>query len=597
MSGGFFQSDGKINVGQSDVRISAENGLDFSQDQTVGIYIPPSVKYFSGKDCYLQFDALITGDSSGADIHDTRITLDGEIGANSLFSQLRVYAGNRETLLEENTEYASYVSVKYNFEKDDVIQKKRALTEGCGNWVPNTRGTLGTTRSVTNDYVYSPYLETVNAGADKSPGAKVENPPQFIPAKITLPLHCGVFAENEKVFPNLLTNGIYVELVMAGKRNLFRQFDGALRDRRRNLLPRIYGKDAVGTAWADKDAITDLFITYDNNQKIPQNCPFVVGDLVAFTKKDGLDATVIGGGITNPGNAVISAIETDTETLKLTFTGAVTNDTGADIDEDFFVYSDSLKGADASTEYSPKCVISNVELVVHQITMSPEYERGMLSKVRENGGVVRFDFPSVAVQRHSTLASEVQSTIPLHLDYSRTKGVLCMPTDATLYPCHHQTCAEGTYMITKDKNDHFIEDWELRSNRTGIEGCSNGLSEYSFFLNGKQVPSRAINTRKTTNKIGGVDANYLIELEKALVSFGIEPKSFEYYNRNFLVGRMLAIGDNAVFDGRGRTARLDCKYDGTDTGYNTPSVNLLWKIFVSHLRTLVIKSNNISVEM
>ena len=597
MSGGFFQSEGKINVAQSDIRISAENGLDFEQDQVVGIYIPPSVKYFSGKDCYLQFDAVITGDFSGADITPTRLTLDGEIGANSLFSQLRVYAGNRETLLEENTEYASYVSVKYNFEKDDVIQKKRALTEGCGNWVPNTRGTLGTTKSVTNDYVYSPWIECVNKGKGTSPDAKVEAPPEFINAKITLPLHCGIFAENDKVFPNLLTNGVYVELVMASGRNLFRQFDGVLRDRRRNLLPRILGKDATGTAWAQGDAITDLFITYDNNQKIAQNCPFIVGEQLAFTKKDGQDAANIGGGITNPGNAVVSSYETDTDVLKITFTGAVTNNTGADIDSDFFVYSDALKGGDASTQFNSTCKISNVELIVHQIEMSPEYERGMLSKVRENGGVVRFDFPSVAVQRHSTLKSEVQSTIPLHLDYARSKGVLCMPTDATIYPSHHQTAANGTYMITKDKDDKFIEDWELRSNRTGLEGCSNGLSEYSFFLNGKQVPSRAINTRKTTNKQGGIDANYLIELEKALVSFGIEPKSFEYYNRNFLVGRMLAIGDNAVFDGRGRTARLDCKYDGTDAGFDDPSVNLLWKIFVAHMRTLVVKANDVSVEM
>ena len=60
---------------------------------------------------------------------------------------------------------------------------------------------------------------------------------------------------------------------------------------------------------------------------------------------------------------------------------------------------------------------------------------------------------------------------------------------------------------------------------------------------------------------------------------------------------MLAIGDNAVFDGRGRTARLDLKYEGTDADYNVPSVNTLWKIFVYHLRTLTIKANDIQVEM
>tara|TARA_R110002074_G_scaffold37348_6_gene101390 strand:- start:421 stop:2202 length:1782 start_codon:yes stop_codon:yes gene_type:complete len=593
MSGGFFQSEGKINVAQSDIRISAENGLDFQQDQVVGIYIPPSVKYFSGKDTFLQFDALITGDSSDASIYPTRLTLDGEIGANSLFSQMRVYAGNRETLLEENTEYASYVSVKYNFDKDDVEQKKRAMTEGCGSWVPNTRGTEGTTRSVCNDYVYSPFIEGVNEGLDKDPEGLVDSVPPYQSAKITLPLHSGIFAENSKVFPNLLTNGIYIELVMAGNRNLFRQYDGCIRDRRRDLLPMFYGVDKDGLAWKDGDPATAIFVGYENNQKIPSNCPFVVGEKISFTKVDGTDVT-----LTDAANSVITGIQTVDKYLKLSLSGTgPVNNNGADItDGNYFLYSSSLKEATSTSVFNPTCKISNVELIVHQIQMSPEYEKGMLSKVRENGGVVKFDFPSVGVQRYSTLKSEVQASIPIHLDYARARGILCMPTDAKLYPCHHQTSAEGTYMITKDK-DKFQEDWELRSNRTGLEGCSNGLSEYSFFLNGKMVPSRPINTRKTTNKAGGIDANYIVELEKSLVSFGIDVKSFEYYNRNFLVGRMLAIGNNAVFDGRGRTARLDLKYDGTEAGYNEPSVNLLWKVFVSHIRTLVIKANDIQVEM
>lgn len=589
----FFQSDGKINIGQTDVRISAENGLDFEQDQTVGIYIPPSVKFFSGKDTFLQFDALISGDTSAADISTTRLTLDGEIGANSLFSQCRVYAGNRETLLEENTEYASYVSVKYCFDKDEVIQRKRAMTEGCGSWVPNTRGTRGTTRSICNDFVYTPYMSCVNAGNALAPDAKSDatNTTGFIPAKITLPIHSGIFGENNKVFPNMLTNGIYLELVMAGGRNLFRQFDGALRDRRLPLCPVFLGVDKDGTKWTKGagDKTSTLFFSHDNNQKLVQNVPFIVGEDIRLCSTAGADI--------DTDDLTILSIETSDKFVKLTLTAASENKSGADIlTGTAFIHSDALKGAVAGSSFQPKCKISNVELIVKQINMSPEYERGMMTKVKESGGVVRFDYPSVGVQRHSTLSSEVQASVPLHLDYARAKGLICMPSDASIYPCHHQTSANGTYMITKDKTG-FIEDWELRSNRTGLEGCSNGLSEYSFFLNGKMVPSRAIKTTKTTNKNGGIDANYIVELEKSLQSFGIEPKSFDYYNKNFLVGRMLAIGDNAVFDGRGRTARLDLKYEGTDADYNVPSVNTLWKIFVYHLRTLTIKANDIQVSM
>ena len=595
----FFQSEGKINIAQSDVRISAENGLSFTQDQVVGIYIPPSVKYFSGKDCYLEFDATITNDTSSADIFPTRLQLDAEIGAHSLFSALRVYAGNRETLLEENTEYPSYVSLKYNFDKNDVIQNKRAMDEGCGTWVPATKGTNGTTKSVANNYVYSPWMEGVNTGADDEPDADITSAPDFISAKITLPIHCGVFAECEKVYPNLLTNGIYLELVMATGRNLFRQMDGVLMDRRPTLNPNVYGVTNAGGNWVNNQAKAEFWMKYDNNAKVSGLCPFIVGEKVGFYNP-GTDAvlTITENGATD--TAEITQIETADDRLKITLTGAgPTQTSGGDIDfsaTEYFMFSNSLRGSATGSSFNPKVEIKNVELIVHQISMSPEYERGMLSKISQ-GGVVKFDYNSVGVQRHSTLSSETMPSVPLHLDYARAKGIICVPTDASLYPSQHQTCAKDTYLITKGHTANFTEDIILRSNRTGIEGCSNGLSEYSFFLNGKMVPSRPIKTSKASNKKTGIDANYLVELEKSLVSFGIEPTSFEYYNRNFVVGRMLSIGSNAVFDGRGRTARLDLKYEGTTADEDAPSVNLLWKIFISHIRTLEIKSNDIQVLM
>jgi hypothetical protein len=594
----FFQSEGKINIAQSDVRISAENGLSFKQDQVVGIYIPPSIKYFSGKDCYLQFDAVITNDTSAGDVFPTRLQLDAEIGAHALFSSLRVYAGNRETLLEENTEYPSYVSLKYNYNKNDVIQNKRAMDEGCGCWVPATKGSNGTSKSIANNYVYSPWMEGVNTGSADEPNAEILSAPNFINAKITLPIHCGVFSECEKVYPNLLTNGLYLELVMANGRNLFRQMDGVLMDRRPTLNPRVYGVSNAGGNWTNGDAEAEIWCQYDNSMKTSSLSPFIVGEKIGFVKGDNTIVTITENGATD--TAVITSITTADDRLKITLTGAgPTQTSGGALNfgtTEIYLFSNSLRGSATASSFSPSVEIKNVELIVHQISMSPEYERSMLSKVSQ-GGVVKFDFNSVGVQRHSTLSSETQPSVPLHLDYSRARGIICVPTDATLYPTQHQTCAKGTYLITKDNHDKFREDTLIRSNRTGLEGCSNGLSEYSFFLNGKMVPSRAIKTNKASNKKGGIDANYLVELEKSLVSFGIEPTSFEYYNRNFVIGRMLAIGSNAVFDGRGRSARLDLKYEGSTADEDAPSVNLLWKIFISHIRTLEIKSNNIDVLM
>jgi len=605
----FFSTGGKDTMEQTDVRITAENGLNFSQDQTIGIYIPPSIKYFSGKDSYLQFDCRIKGDAVPANkTFPTRLTLDPNIGANSLFSAVRIYAGNRETLIEENTEYASYVSLKYDFSKNDVEQNKRAMTEGCGVHCPETRGTLGTTKSIGNNYTKSPFMKLLNSGADDKPSKTLDTAwtnDDFIPAKMTLPLHCGVFADQSKVFPNLLTNGIYIELTMAPARNLFRQLDSVSIHRRLRLNPMLDSVDKTGSKadWTkDGDPATIFNIKGGVNMALdPQTFPFVVGERIGFAKdnNDGghvkATFTVAAGG-----EPTIKSIATDGTDIIVTLDNALTltSDTipkfadGAS--QNWFMYSDSILEA---TSYNPSCEVSNVEMIVHQITMDDSYEKAMLGKVSK-GGVVNFDIPSVGVHTHSTLASDVQSTVPLNIDYSMAKSILCVPTDAGIHATNRNTAPTShTYLVSKDAGASNQIDTEVHSNRTGIAGCSNGLSKYSFFLNGKMVPTREISTTKVSDKRGGIDANYLVELEKALLSFGIPVNSFEEYASNFVVGRVLAIGDENVFDGRGRTARLNCRYEGTTTNVDAPTVNLLWKNFIRHIRTLSIKAGNVEVMM
>jgi len=606
----FFKTDNKVSIDQTDVRISAENGLDFSQDQTIGIYIPPSVKYFSGKDSYLQFNAQIKAGIDNANgAFATRLLLDPQIGGSSLFSSMRVYSGNREILLEENTEYPSYVSVKYDYSKTDVEQKKRSIDEGCGTWTPANRGTLGTTKSSGNNFLYSPYFKTVNAGGDTARDATIDSAngtndwsdDDFIPAKITLPLHSGIFAENSKAYPNGLTNGLYIELVMAPIRNLLRQVDSVCLSRRLRLNPLFNGAGTADTKWEIGDAGKQsvVFLEPVNNQYDTQTCPFVLGEKIGIAKdnNDGTFTEIVLSKGKDDYGAVVDKIETDASgKIKMTIGRGVAVETATEIDPataNYFLYSLSLSGA---TSWAPSVSVSNVEMIVHQISSDNDYEEGQMRKL-SSGGVIRFDIPSVGVQTHSTIASDVQSTIPLNIEYSKAKSILCVGTDATIYSCAENTSAKGTYLQQRDSGANSIIDIDMRSNRTGLEGCSNGLSNYSFFLDGKMYPSRPITTKKTTDKRGGIDANYMVELEKSLLSFDIPVNSFEEYARNFVVGRVLAIGQDAVFDGRGKTARLNCQYLGSVTDQDKPSVNLLWKIFTRHVKTLVLKGGNVSVEV
>jgi len=95
----YFRPGDKITLSQTDVEISAENGLSFQENQTIGIYIPPNVRFFSGKETLLSFDVKLQTDQAARP--NTLLQLDETIGAQSLFNRARVYAGNRAQLIEE----------------------------------------------------------------------------------------------------------------------------------------------------------------------------------------------------------------------------------------------------------------------------------------------------------------------------------------------------------------------------------------------------------------------------------------------------------------------------------------------------------------
>ena len=46
----FWRTGDKISLDQTEVEISAENGLEFGENNVIGLYIPPQIKYFSGQE-------------------------------------------------------------------------------------------------------------------------------------------------------------------------------------------------------------------------------------------------------------------------------------------------------------------------------------------------------------------------------------------------------------------------------------------------------------------------------------------------------------------------------------------------------------------
>ena len=106
---------------------------------------------------------------------------------------LRISSKNG-TLLEEISDYNCKVQIQYSYDTDDSIKKMRALREGSLVPCVRTRGTQGTSVSNNTDLMSNPYFKPklVNV-ADAAWGVT-----DFVTAKLSLPIHSGVFADSSK---------------------------------------------------------------------------------------------------------------------------------------------------------------------------------------------------------------------------------------------------------------------------------------------------------------------------------------------------------------------------------------------------------------
>ena len=585
----YWRAGGKITLDQTDVEISAENGLQFSLDgQEIGIYIPPSIKYFSGKDSLLSFDVELATDTANG-WSPTRLMLDSLIGGSSLFSKCQIFAGNRAQLLEETDEYATNVAVKYSYETNDTLRNKRSLVEGCGAWVSSCRGTMGTEQSHQSNCLTNPYFK--RRGIGENPNAIADdtafsNATTFIKCHCELPLHMGVFANNSKAFPNILTDGIYISLTTAPSRGVFRTLDTTNSARAVQNNPQFGGVNAFGTAWTVAlGAQTIFFCTSKNLQVNAQLCPFIVDEEIGLISQAGVrvitDVAMIVKKITS--NATGWEIE-----LKAGATLSLPDPVNKD--GDFHFESRSLDPlVPNATTWSPTLTISDVKMKIHKVDVGQQYEQGMMSKMKQ-GGVIEFDLPCVACHKNSILATDRQATININIEHAKAKSIICVPTSAEIVSCADNTSSKGTYNWGGDDDGLLL--CKTRSDQTGLTGMGNFLTSYNFQLNGQLVPSRAVSCSKSSSKNGGIDGTQILELEKRLMGAGHEPMSFASYRKNFCIGRVLAMDANTVYDGRGVDTRLLLRYEEA----TAPEKNTLFKNFVYHIKTIQIKGDGIQVQ-
>ena len=293
MSGTYWSVGDKVDIGQTDVEIKCEGADQFKENQVIGIYVPPSVSFFSGKDTTLNFDVEIKYPSG----IPTKWAIDSVTGANGLFSKCVVYAGNRQTVLETLDHYSSWCSIKYGYDTNDSMKSRRAMVEGCGEWLPSSRGDMGSRKSIQNNHMYSPFIEQANFQGE--PTATVSTACAFKKASVSIPIHMGMFANNSKAVPNVLMNGCYLELTCEANSRVFRVLDGTTQFRKPALNPTWFGVDSdengLGPSTLATVSIDTAGTSYSNGTFIDTAIDSTSGSGTGAT----LDITVTAGAITS----------------------------------------------------------------------------------------------------------------------------------------------------------------------------------------------------------------------------------------------------------------------------------------------------------
>ena len=606
----YWRNDELESVKQTQTSIPSANGLSYKDGERIDITIPPTIQLFDGKSSYLNFDITINGD----DDHKTRLVLDGVCGGQILLKNVRIFGNN--VLLEEISGYNVKVNIQYWYDADGSLRNLRAIKEGSLVPTVDNRGDQGGSVPVMVDTVSCPYY--VAKTADPL-NVAWDNDNDFVQTKLSLPLHTGIFAESFHAFPNFLfSQGCRIEIDLEDSERCLKQLESVNRNRRLHMNP-IYQSLAGGvdTDWAVGASSNQVFLHFANNMNQTASVPFVVGEQVSFCAiKNPLSDLHIAHLQDSMGvykHPTITDIRVDggvaPPRVRITFDDTYTC-FAVDIEaEDFCMYScaiDSFTGGPsnipATTDLEVSYTIDNVELVVQHIELSKSMQDSMISDMR-NDGALEIDILTATNYKHSTLATNRQLTLNLPISNTKAKSMLIVPADSQVYTNEQLIAGIGTYQIMKDfvvLDDHGVNmDVLSYSYQTGYSGIMDYLTNYQFNIDDKLVPSRPIEVGDM-NLGRTVQAQHLIELEKALNQAKITPRSFRGFVDNFVIGRAFALFDG-VADLNNRTNQVQLSYQETqgetDLDPRVPTKNKLFNCFIFHIRTISLKGETVSVQL
>jgi len=595
----FWTAEDKIPISQTKVSIPAEHGLEYSPGQKCEFHLPAGINFFQPSESYLNLTVKLKKDPTN---DPTRLQLDAETGMHVLLKDIRIYSGGAgRILLEEYQNYNVLTALKYDYETNDTMRAKRALTEGATTYSDKQRNDHGIENSMQNNLEENPYFKSMDGSASYSTAFTDD---EYLEVKGLLQLNTGIFA-NQKIFPIGMTEGLVVEIIYEDARRVFRTLDQTSRYRHLAMNPFFMSSNATADTAApaapnsapqlpvaaNASEFSEFWVRRDNSQGWGGNVdsfPFCIGEEITLVNAS--------TGVENPDTTRDASAPT---IKRIEYSGGVFNAVKVVLNGSYRVTADATqelvlcsRAIEKSSTYNPSYQITNAEFVLQKVEMPMGYT-SKLASLMKSGGAMNYDFLSGTNYKVSQLKSERVSNLRLPLSQSRAKSVLCIPTDASSSGTKELLEAKDTYTTHYDlESDADTRAWNANhSQRTGLVGCSDQLTSYQLYYDGKLNPNRKVFCNKIATK-NSVDSQPLIELEKGLKMGGIMPFSFKKFRENFAIGRALSL-QNGVYDTRGTDFNLQVEYQET----TAPAVDKLWNCWCMHLRRIVIAGNGIMLQV
>ena len=650
----FWTSEEKIPISQTKVSVPSDNNLSYSAGQKIVISVPPTIEYFNPVNSFLEFDALIALPAGAAptrlqlDKH-----LGGAVLIKDI--RIVGQAAGGGSVLEELQDVNCYASLKSDYHTNENERQKRALVSGASSHSLLAESDQGSVVTQGNNHRQNPYYVCPEGDAgvtqlstgDTANYFGAENN-KFHKCRLQIKLESGIF-QNRKIFPCKMLGGLQIELILEDNNKIFRQLDNVSRNNSQNQNPVFGGgKNAAdvnfsdgipvhGGAGADANGVDFILLAPYNGMwgstgsvdKGALNVPFCLGETIGLKSMggalldpdvllvDSLDAVVSPKIKAITSTAVGVILELDQKVLiqnaggvAIAGIGIVGTDT---IGKTFFLYSTAVS---LGASYEPTITLSDVNLVLERVEMPQGYTQKMMKMMKE-GGQLTYDFVSFTNYKHSQLATDRVANIRLGLMNSRGKSILCVPTDSSVYST--QQSIFGSELATNGVSDNytyqesglqntgtaaapaygavklavpfgFPSDYNF-SERSGVVGVADNITDYQFFYDGKLNPNRAVKCSKTSS-LKSIDQQLHIEQEKALASAQIPALSFYNFQKNFFIGRSFALGDNSS-DLRNKDFNLQVNYRET----LAPAKSKMWNNYVVHIRRIVVRGDDVTIEM